>query len=313
MADLRDYYFQRDYKGGSTDKESFTVGGILRGGVHLHHDLSAGLSLYTFQVTGLNDHEIDVYNLLLEDAVEDHENYTAIGGAYIEIHDVDFSFKLRLQEIFAPWLNRYDFRLPPQSFDAVSLVWALSDSIYVHVCHSAEAKFKKDTHIRSMCEAAGFGSDEAVSCYGFEEVGVVGLKHLTCRVHELWGDPYLLEDYRPERCYWHAVGGYLNRNTSDAQLADYHDSWCIGMAAGITLDDFEFSAVYFHFGDRKFLHKWGHETTISTQFVASARMKGEAWLVSLRYTRGGYSVFFWLTTQHRTAVNTCCQTTRSLP
>jgi hypothetical protein len=110
VAGIRNYFFQRDFKGGSTDKESLAIGAILRGRIHPHPNLSAGMSLYTSQGAGLNDREKDVYNLLAEDSAGDHENYTALGEAFFEIHNEDISFKLGRQEMFTPRLNRHDVR-----------------------------------------------------------------------------------------------------------------------------------------------------------------------------------------------------------
>jgi hypothetical protein len=284
VADIRNYYFQRDFKGDSTDKASFAIGGILRARAHPHPNLSAGLSLYTSQGAGLNDREKDVYNLLAEDSAGEHRNYTALGEAYFDIHNEDFSFKLGRQEMFTPWLNLHDIRMTPQSFDAASLVWTLNESTHVVFCHVTKMKPKTETHAQSMSETAGFGGDEPLSCLGFERTGEIGLKLWTYRAHEMWDDLYLRVDYRPEKSNWHVGGRYLKRNTSDSQLAGNQDSWHIGIIAGKTLGNLELSAAYSHNGDRDILRNWGHETTISNQVMVADRAKEEAWLVNLKYT-----------------------------
>jgi hypothetical protein len=284
MADLRNYFFQRDFKAGSKDKESFAIGAILRGRVHSLPYLSAGMSLYTSQGASLNDNEKDVYNLLAEDSAGDHKNYTTLGEAFLEIHNENFSLKLGRQEMFTPWLNRHDVRMTPQSFNAASFVWTLSNSLYVQLCHVTEMKAKTDTHARSMSETAGFGGNEAVSCLGLEKAGVIGLKLWVYRAHEMWDDLYLRINYRPEGANWYVGGRYLNRNNSGAQLADNQDSWHAGINAGIYLGNLELNTAYSHNGDRNILRKWGHETTISNQVMVADRAKEKAWQVSLKYT-----------------------------
>jgi hypothetical protein len=284
ITDLRSYFFQRDFKGSSTDKASFATGGVLRARVHPHSILSAGLSLYTSQGAGLNDHDKNVYNLLAKDSEGNHKNYTALGEAYFEIQHMDLSFKLGRQEMFTPWLNLHDIRMTPQSFDAASLVWTLDESMHLSVCHVMKMKPKTETHARSMSETAGFGGDEAVSCLGLEKTGDLGLKLWTYRAHEMWDDLYLRADYRPQGSIWHVGARYLNRNTRNFQFVGNQDTWHLGIIAGITQGNLEINTAYSHNGDHNILRKWGHETTISNQVMVADRAKEEAWLVGLKYT-----------------------------
>jgi predicted porin len=145
-------------------------------------------------------------------------------------------------------------------------------------------KYKTDTWAKFMSETAGFSGNEGVSCFGVERKGEIGLQFWGYRAHEMWDDIYLCVDYRPEASHWHVGARYLNRNSSDSQLAGNQDSWHIGITAGKTLGNFEFSTAYSQNGDRNILRKWGHETTISNQVMVADRAKEEAWLVCLKYT-----------------------------
>jgi hypothetical protein len=282
-GDFRSYFFQRDFKAGTTDKESLAFGGILRVRLSPLPHLTAGLSLYTSQGAGFNDEDKAVYNLLAQDAAGNHKNYTALGEGFIEIYNTSLSLKLGRQEMFTPWLNLHDVRMTPQSFDAASLIWRLNEAMFVQLCHVVGMKYKTDTAAKSMSELAGFAGDEPVSCLGLENRGEVDLKLWAYRAHEMWDDLYLRVDYHPDEGNWHIGGRYLNRNTRGTQLAGNQDTWHIGIHGGITLGGLELNTAYARNGSRDILRKWGHETTISNQVMVADRAREEAWLMGLNY------------------------------
>jgi hypothetical protein len=283
-GDLRSYFFQRDFKNGTTDQESFAVGGILRGRFHPYSAVTAGISLYTSQGASLNDSNKDVYNLLAKDPSGDHKNYTALGEAFLELHYNSFGFKLGRQEINTPWLNQHDVRMTPQSFDAASFKLNLNEDTDIHLCHVARMKYKTDTKAKSMSETAGFSGNEGVSCLGLEKSGELGLQFWGYRAHDMWDDLYLRMDYTPKDDDWYINARFLNRNSIGDKLAGNQDSWHAGLMGGITLGDFDLNAAYSRNGDHTILRKWGHATTISNQVMVADRAKEKAWLLGAKYS-----------------------------
>lgn len=282
-GDLRSYFFQRDFKAGTTDKESFAIGGIVRGRFDPNPALKAGISLYTSQGAGLNDNDKNVYNLLATSASGKHENYTALGEAFIDIHNQSMSLKLGRQEMTTPWLNLHDVRMTPQSFDAVDLLWRYSEDKSLHLCHVARMKYKTDTKAESMSETAGFGGSEGVSCLGFESIGEIGLEFWGYRAHDLWDDRYIRISYAPKGAGIHADGRYLKRDSIGEQLAGNQDTWHAGISFAATLGAFDLVVAYSRNGQRDILRKWGHAITISNQVMVADRAKEQAWLSGAKY------------------------------
>ncbi len=283
-GDLRSYFFQRDFKDGTTDQESFAFGGILRSRFHPHPNMTAGLSIYTSQGASLNDNNKDVYNLLAMDPSGNHENYTAMGEAFIELSYDSLDLKLGRQEMNTPWLNLHDVRMTPQSFDAAAMKWSPNEDIDIHFCHVVRMKYKTDTKARSMSKTAGFGGNKGVSCFGLEKYGELGVQFWGYRAHDLWDDIYLRMDYKPVADNWYINVRYLNRNSIGDKLAGDQDSWHAGIAGNITLGNFDIHAAYSQNGEHSILRKWGHATTISNQVMVADRAKEEAWLLGVKYT-----------------------------
>jgi hypothetical protein len=282
-ADFRSYFFQRDFKGQTRDRESLAFGGILRAGFHPYSGLSAMVSIYTSQGAGLNDETKDVYNLLAKDDNGRHKNYTALGEAYIEAGSESLHLRLGRQEMTTPWINRHDVRMTPQSFDAVVLAWTLSESDDLYLCHVTRMKYKTDTSSKSMSETAGFGGDEPVSCLGLEGRDSVNYKFWAYRAQKLWDDLYLRLDYRPDEAFWHVNGRYLKRISADDSLAGDQDTWHAGISTGLTLGKLDLYAAHSRNGDRDILRKWGHDITISNQVEVADRARESAWLLGMEY------------------------------
>jgi hypothetical protein len=283
-GELRSFFFQRDYKAGSTDKEAFAVGGVVRGRIDPTATLTAGLSLYTSQGAHLNDSSKDVYNLLATDESGEHENYTALGEAFIDMHYHSIGLRLGRQEMSTPWVNLHDVRMTPQSFDSVTMRWGILDEVSIHLCYVAGMKYKTDTHAESMSETAGFGGNGGLSCLGIERVGEIGLQVWSYRAHDMWDDYYLRVNYAPKASSLFFNVRYLRRDSIGEQLAGNQNTWHTGITGGLKLGAASFRVAYSRNGQRTVLHKWGHDITISNQVTVADRADEKAWLLGGSYT-----------------------------
>jgi hypothetical protein len=283
QADFRSYFFQRDFKGETRDRESLAFGGILRADFHPYSSLKTVVSLYTSQGAGLNDETKDVYNLLAKDDNGRHKNYTALGEAYIETGTDSLRLRLGRQEMTTPWVNLHDVRMTPQSFDALVLAWRLTGSDDLYLCHAIRMKDKTGTSAKPMSETAGFGGDEPVSCLGLEGQRSVDYKFWTYRAHKMWDDLYLRLDYQPDESSWYMNVRYLKRITADDSLAGKQDTWHAGIAGGLTIGKLDLYAAHSRNGNRNILRKWGHDTTISNQVEVADRARESAWLLGMSY------------------------------
>ncbi|MEW8492502.1 MAG: OprD family outer membrane porin [Candidatus Thiodiazotropha taylori] len=282
-ADLRSYFFQRDFKDGRTDWEAFSVGGVLKGLLHPSEQINLGMSLYTSQGLGLNDDSKDVYSLLATDSAGDHKGYTSLGEAYIQAHYNSWIFRLGRQEIKTPWLNTHDVRMTPHSFDAVLLKWNVDQNSSIQLCHAVEMKTRTEKKSRPMSEVAGAGGDKGVSCLGYEQEGELSVQLWGYRVHELWDDLYMRLDYKPEGDNWYIVGRYLIRESSGKQLVGIQDSWHGGITAGHKTQYFEYALSLSDTGNHTIRYHWGHATAIANQVMVANRAEEQAIKLAVRF------------------------------
>ena len=284
-GELRSFFFQRDFKTGTVDREDFAVGGIFRARAQLNQHLLGGLSIYTSQDFGLNDDSKDVYNLIGKDADGNHEGYTVLGEAYLQAFLGNASLSVGRQGLNTPWLNRHDVRMSPHSFSATSFSYQASRETAIHLGYVTRMKYKNETHFVPMSKSAGFGGDEPVTYGGIIHNGFEGWKFQLWDyfAHEMWNDVYLRLDREWTRYGLYGNARYLYRHPVGQRLAGDAGTWHFGVTGGLKKNGLELSMAYSKNDGEAIVRPWGHDTTISNQVYVADRADETAWKLKIGY------------------------------
>lgn len=287
--DLRNYAFERDFEGATTDREDIAVGGIVRYRSRDWSGISAGLSLYTSQCLEVDDDK-NVYGLLGKDEQGDHESYSVLGEAFFKWHAEDTEFRIGRQQITTPWLNPHDVRMTPNSFEAVFLKNSSMKGLELSFAHVTKVKPKTETQFLAMSEYVAADGDEPLTLVGASWSGVPGLRlqGWDYLVHEVWNDIYLRADYSREAAdmKWSAGVRYLQRRSAGDELAGDVDTEHTGITVAVERGGLILDAAMSRNGDNGFSRPWGHDTTISNQVHVADRAREQAWKVGAKYTFG---------------------------
>lgn len=290
-GEFRTYFFQRDFDGGATDREDFAVGGKLFLETGTVHGISAGISFYTSQGSGLNDDSKDVYNLLAKDREGHHRDYSALGQAYIQSLFGKTTLKAGRQEMQTPWVNMHDIRLTPQSFEAVTLTNKSIPGLEVAGAHVTKIKQRTETSFMDMSNALGIPQDETVTLGGLVFKGIKGVKVQLwdSYAHEMWNDIYIRADFKTEATDTFYVFGdvrYLNRKDGGNELAGPLRTYHVGIRGGIEAGGAGLTIAHARNGDQGILRPWGHDLTVAPQVHVVDRAHEKATEVCMAYDFG---------------------------
>lgn len=161
-GDFRAYYMDRHFDLPQTQK-SMAVGGSLKYETSSWHGLNAGLAGYTSQGFVLTDPDEDGASLL----APGQKGYTVLGQAYLQAEICRTRLRLFRQELDTPFINIYDVRMTPVTYEAYTLESHVIANLDFIASHITKIKVWADTQFNSMSEAAGFpDSNEPVTMAG---------------------------------------------------------------------------------------------------------------------------------------------------
>lgn len=165
----RFYYFHRDVEGEGI-QESAAFGGEMGLETGWYNDwFRIGLTGYTSQkIYGPSDR--DGIGLL----APGQDGYTVLGEAYVDVKLNKSLLRAGRTRIDVPYINALDFRMTPQTFEAVGGRVGEFENLKLGVAHIFKIKGRTDTDFESMSEAAGVvGKERGVSAislrYNFSE------------------------------------------------------------------------------------------------------------------------------------------------
>ncbi len=290
-AQIRALYFSRNYDS-RTDREDFAVGGMFYYKTKNFKGFSLGTAFYTGQGMGLNDDHRDVYGLLKSSPNGDHENYTALGEAYLQAEFLDTSIKAGRQELETPWINGDDNRLTPQSVQGYVIRSRAIKDLEIFAGHITRMKGKTSSDFLSMTQFAGIpDAKKSVSVGGFTYNGLTDLKLQIWDylAHDFFNNIYFRADYEKTLNSGLEVTGafqYLNQDDSGSRLGGIMDTYAGAAEAGISASGFKFTAGYAVIGDQDVTYPWGHDFIVSAMINDSSRADEDAFMLTLSYDFG---------------------------
>ena len=297
---LRNYYFQRNH---DTDpnREAWAQGGeISYRTSSWKNRLDMGATLFTSQkLYGPSDK--DGTNLLKPG----QKSYTVLGEAYIEARLFgDLTVKAYRQRFNLPYLNGFDTRMTPNTFEAVTLGDSGGKRFVYVLSQTWGIKKQNATNFVSMTEAAGIdGPDRAMSSagmrYTFDNGANIGLiNHYTkdfinifyseanSRIRP-WRDVGL--QFSAQYTRQHAIGDQLGGNFDarvwGAKVAASRGGLILSLAHTSTANNADIRS------------DWGGDPSYISIIVENFNRAGEdAWLVGLssdfrHFGDSGFSAF----------------------
>ena len=158
---LRNYLMDRDYNDGP-DQSAWAIGGEFAYATKPWRGLSVGGSLYTSQPFFYAPADRSGTDLL-----NDSQNgYSVLGQAYLKAGYGGLCATIGRQSIDTPFLNPFDFRMTPVTYEALSLGYA-QGGLRLNLAQVVGIKTWNDTTFQPMSRAAGIeGGDESVTMGG---------------------------------------------------------------------------------------------------------------------------------------------------
>lgn len=168
-VDPRFYYFHRDLEKQGIQESAAIGGSLSMESGWLYDTFKLGFTGYTSQkLYGPSDR--DGVGLL----APDQQGYSALGEAYLDIKYGNNLLRAGRTRIDLPYINALDFRMTPQTFEAVGFRSQQIENFKLGMGHIFSVKTRTSTDFESMSDIAGVnGSDRGVSAasmrYDFSE------------------------------------------------------------------------------------------------------------------------------------------------
>jgi outer membrane OprD family porin len=155
------YYINRHFDTPQT-QETLAVGGWVELKSGAWNGIRIGLTPYTSQwLAGSKDH--DGGGLLQEG----QKSYSVLGEAYVQWQGLDSTVTLYRQLIDTPFLNSFDVKMVPVTFEAYTLVNQSISNLTLTLSQVEHIKPWTSTSFQSFSEAAGLdGSDDGMTLAG---------------------------------------------------------------------------------------------------------------------------------------------------
>jgi len=287
---VRLYSFSRDFDRTTRDRRDLALGGRLAFRTGRVQGLQAGATIYTSHNLQSLPDRWSVYGLLAADATGRHANYTVAGEAFLDGRWDSTAVRIGRTELTTPWLNAWDIRMTPISYEALRLGheaggWKLEGGT------ARAVKPRTSERFQPMGEALGVRDQELV---WFGGVTWRRDEHLRAQIwhyiaNNIWRDWYvqvnadrklsgdlaLFTDLR-----------YLRRRETGRALAGAQGTSMSGGTLGATWRGATLYGACERIGDRLVQRPWGHSLVISEQVESCDQARQHAWLLGLGYDLG---------------------------
>lgn len=294
-GEFRSYFFQRDYRDGSTDWEDATMGGLFYYRTAPFQGVSGGVAFYTSQDFNSDDGKA-VYGLLSRSDNGDHESYTALGEFYLQGQWFNTLIRFGGQEINTPWLNNHDIRMTPNSYKALKVVNKSIPHLTVSGYYVTEFKPRAETDFDSIAKSIpGVNEDEDLAILGLsweapKELGAGLWDRLVVEGWDYYLDDVLNNVYLRLR-YGKAINGfsylleprYFRQSDSGDSLAGDLSTYMAGAGLHIKGCNASLSLLYGQIGDDALVVPWGDHKMIINQVRNLSRAEEKAYGVKLGY------------------------------
>lgn len=227
---LRAFYMDRSFER-SPYQQTLALGGWFKYRTRWWNHLSVGLTPYVTMPLAFDDADRGGTGVL----PQNQEGYAVLGEAYLQLRLGNTLGRVYRQELHTPWINTYDFRLVPVTYEALSVQNKDLPHTTITAAYVTGIKGWTNTSFQSMSEAAGFsGTDEPVILAG----GVFAPgEDLTVQLWDFWAQEYMNTMYMEAKYSWHL--GHDLKLTPALQFTKQQD---VGDAIGGSFNTYAWGA-----------------------------------------------------------------------
>ena len=285
---IRTLYFERDFDE-RTDREDLAVGGNAYYRTAPLYGINAGMAFYTGQDMNVNDDDKNVYGLLAKDEDGDHDSFSVLGEAFIQLERWHSSLKIGRQELETPWINTDDNRLTPQSTASYYLTNNSIKDLEIIAGHVTRMRGKAATEFDSMSEYAGItGEKKPVSLAGLIYSGFEGFnfQFWDYYAHDYFNNIYFKAGYAHEIS--DGLSGFLTyqhlvQKDAGDKIGGEIDTFMYTFESGLEIKGLTLALAYGRIGDDDLNYPWGHDLIISGQLNDLARADETGYLAKIAY------------------------------
>jgi len=289
---LRNYYFDR-YRENAPDSEAWAQGGWLGYETPWWKDrLRLGVTLYTSQkLYGPQDKD---GTLLLKPG---QDGFSVLGEAFLEAQPAEnVHLKLYRQALSAPYLNRQDNRMIPNTFEGLTLIDTSRPQFAYAFGQLQRIKTRNSSRFESMTEAAGIEDrHRGVSAGGFRYSAMRGFN---LGAFNVYGWDFMNTLYAEVNSRPHTEGDwdiqfsaqYTDQRAVGDELAGDFDTRSYGIKAATSYLGLVATLAYTSTANNAGIRSpWGGKPSYLSLMIEDFDRAGEdAWLIGLSSDFSGF-------------------------
>ncbi|HIH74387.1 MAG TPA: OprD family porin [Methanosarcina sp.] len=289
-AEVRAFYFGRDFDGSTTDREDLAVGGIMSYRTDSLKGVSFGVSFATAN-DAASDDDKNVYGLLPSDEYGNHDSVTRLQEAFIQGKWFNTQVRYGAQMVNTPFLNNHDIRLLSKSYKGLSVINNTFEHFEFQAYYITDYLDWSSDSFVSMTESVGSSGDRNPM--------MIGMMKYTFPVDfvkaSIEGWQYHMEDTVNMSYFKAIISGkvgdaslrfvpmyFMEKSIGDDYAGEF-DTDQYGFNAGVSSYGASVDVFYAKTGDNKLYTPWGDSRVINMQILASEMAEEDAYAVRVGY------------------------------
>ena len=285
-AQLRVMFMDRAFHDNTGNiQQSFAIGGRVVYETPAWSGVSIGAAGYTSQRLPFSPEDWEGTRML----APGQKSFSVLGQSYLKYHSSAVDLTVYRQILDTPFLNPFDFRMVPVTYEAYTARLKPAENVQVLVSQVAAIKKWNDTQFHSLSDAAGYGGNNQLTMAGvvYAPPQGVNLQLWNYQAYNLMNTSYFQADLDWRRGDWRLTAGaqaFAQADTGKALAGKLHAAQAgvrFGMGrgpwnAGVALTR---AAV----GD-DVLNPWGGYPGYTSIMEEDCDFSGEtAWLLKFDY------------------------------
>ncbi len=229
---VRAFYMDRSFER-SPYQQTLALGGWFKYRTRWWNNLSVGVTPYFVTPFILDDEDRGGAEVL----PQNQEGYVVIGEAYLQLRlgDTKTIARLYRQELHTPWINPYDFRMVPVTYEALSVQNKYFSDTTITAAYVWGIKGWTNTTFQPISEAAGFaGTNDPMVLAGVEYTPG---QDLSLQLWDFLSLEYMNTVYFEAEYSWHL--GHSFKLTPAVQFTHQRD---VGEAIGGSFNTYAWGA-----------------------------------------------------------------------
>ena len=281
----RTFNFNRYYSDSKTDLSDIATGGMLYYKTAKFNGLSFGTTLYTANDLGSSDNK-GVYGVLAKDEINKHDSFTRLGEYYIDYKFFNTEVKYGAQEINTPWVNKWDFRITPKSYQGLTLANKSIENLELYAAYIYGYANNTDDEYSDI--SAPFSKNmDGKDLYFFGAKYNYKFSKQFSSTPQLWyynlNDGYTIKyiensfKYSTDNYKFSFTPSYVKQESEGKELGGNFETYQYGFRSNATVGSWDINIYYAKTGNNSIIMPWGNRKIIVQQINACTRAHEEAY------------------------------------